>query len=238
MHDYPLTETADTLSRRAQPSHKSDDSLSAQALKEGQPAVMDHKSILRLQRDAGNANVADFMNEGEEERSPVTDVVGSGGGQPLDKPVRQVMESSLGHDFGDVRVHTDGRASDSAKSVQAQAYTVGNDIVFQSGNYDPGSSSGQRMLAHELTHVVQQRSGPVDGTPAPGGIKVSDPSDPFERAAEASADRVVSGASVATDSSAGAVQRQAEEEEPEEVQGLFVQRQNEDEEIEEETPPA
>ena len=90
----------------------------------------------------------------------------------------------MGHDFGDVRVHTDATASDSARSVNAQAYTVGSDIVFQSGTYAPDTDGGRHVLAHELTHVVQQRSGPVDGTPAPGGIKISHPSDSFEQAAE------------------------------------------------------
>ncbi len=69
------------------------------------------------------------------------------------------MEASLGHDFSDVRIHTDGRASESAKAVQASAYTVGNDVVFGSGAYAPEPDAGKRTLAHELTHVVQQRSG-------------------------------------------------------------------------------
>ena len=64
--------------------------------------------------------------------------------------------------------------------MSAHAYTVGSNIVFQRGAYDPGSTGGQTLLAHELTHVVQQRSGPVDGTPAAGGVSVSDPSDRFE----------------------------------------------------------
>jgi Domain of unknown function (DUF4157) len=71
------------------------------------------------------------------------------------------MEGRFGHDFGDVRVHNDDAAHQSAKSVNAQAYTVGSDIVFQRDKYDPASESGKHMLAHELTHVVQQRSGPV-----------------------------------------------------------------------------
>ncbi len=110
-------------------------------------------------------------------------------------------------------------------SVQAYAYTVGNDVVFQSDKYAPDSDSGQRMLAHELTHVVQQRSGPVDGTPAAGGIKVSHPSDSFEQAAESAADRVMSSQAVNTPMTGApsSVQRVApEEEEP--VQGTFVQR--------------
>jgi len=86
------------------------------------------------------------------------------------------------------------------------------------------------MLAHELTHVVQQRSGPVDGTPAAGGIKVSHPSDNFEQAAESAADRVMSSQAVAPPmtGASSSVQRDAEEEEV--LQGAFVQRFGEEEE--------
>jgi hypothetical protein len=187
-----------------------------EALRAGLPGVLSPASVTRLQRAAGNASVGGAL--GEEEQSPVKEVVGKGGGQPLDAGVRSTMEASFGTDFSSVRVHTDGRASESAKAVQAHAYTVGNDVVFQSGQYAPDSPSGQRMLAHELTHVVQQRQGQVAGTPAPGGIQVSDPGDSFEQAAERTADKVMAGA---------AVQRQEEEEE---LQGSFVQRQEEEEE--------
>jgi hypothetical protein len=67
-------------------------------------------------------------------------------------------------------------------------------MVFRSGHYEPGSQAGQRTIAHELSHVIQQSQGPVDGTAASGGIKVSDPSDRFERAADHQADRVMSSA--------------------------------------------
>jgi hypothetical protein len=184
---------------------------------------------MHLQRAAGNASVSSFL--AEEEPSPVLDVVGSGGGQPLDRETRAEMETSLGHDFSDVRVHTGGGASESAKSVQAQAYTVGNDVVFGGDNYSPGTASGKRMLAHELTHVVQQHGGPVDGTPAAGGVSVSDPSDRFEQAAEQSADRVMAGATSDTASTGAAVQRQDEEEIPPEA---AVQRQENPEEEQEE----
>ena len=119
------------------------------------------------------------------------------------------MEARLGHDFGDVRVHDDSRAHDSAVSVNANAYTVGSNIVFQRDRFDPGSADGKLTLAHELTHVVQQRSGPVDGTPTGGGIKVSDPSDRYEREASANAERVMSGPApaVAPSPSGPAVQR-------------------------------
>jgi hypothetical protein len=169
-------------------------------------------------------------------------VINSGGGQPLDPGVRADMEARLGHDFGDVRVHHDARAEESAKAVNAHAYTVGSDIVFQRDRYDPSSETGRVTLAHELTHVVQQRSGPVDGTVAPGGIRLSDPSDRFELEAAANAERVMetpspapSGAPVpATTSALAAVQRQEEEEQEEPTaQGTFVQREEAEEETEE-----
>ena len=121
------------------------------------------------------------------------DVVNSGGGSPLAPDVQEEMQGRLGHDFSDVRVHNDSQAHESAQSVNAHAYTVGSNVVFQRDKYDPGSAEGKTMLAHELTHVVQQRSGPVDGSAAGGGIKVSDPSDRFEREASANAERVMAG---------------------------------------------
>jgi len=150
-------------------------------------------SMLHLQRTAGNQGVLQLLAD-DEERSPVHDVVGSGSGSPLDASTRSTMESAFGASFGDVRVHTDEKASKSAEAVGANAYTVGKDVVFKSGQYDPGSGSGQKTIAHELSHVVQQSQGPVDGTPAPGGIRVSNPSDRFEREADATAERVLSSA--------------------------------------------
>lgn len=158
----------------------------------GRTDVLGPTGVLGLQRAMGNASVGAVLDE---QRSPVHDVVNSGGGSPLEAAVRADMETRFGHDFGDVRVHTDGAAHESARAVNAQAYTVGTNIVFQRGTFDPSSASGRHMLAHELTHVVQQRSGPVDGTDAGGGVKVSDPSDRFEREAVATADRVLAGPS-------------------------------------------
>jgi Domain of unknown function (DUF4157) len=77
-------------------------------------------------------------------------------GQPLDAATRAFMEPRFGHDFAKVRVHTDARAAESAASYSARAYTLGSDIVFGAGEYTPGTSDGQHLLAHELTHVVQQ----------------------------------------------------------------------------------
>jgi hypothetical protein len=77
-------------------------------------------------------------------------------GNLLPPATREFFESRLGHDFGDVRVHSDARAGDSARAVSALAYTVGRDVVFAPGRYSPTTSTGLELLAHELTHVVQQ----------------------------------------------------------------------------------
>lgn len=144
--------------------------------------------VVHLQRSAGNAATARLLAGG---RSPVFDVVGKSGGRPLEAGVRRQMEGAFGQDFSDVRIHTGREASRSAASVQASAYAVGNEIVFRDSAYSPGTGDGKRRLAHELTHVVQQREGPVDGLPQAGGIAVSSPSDRFEQAADANADRVM-----------------------------------------------
>jgi len=78
-------------------------------------------------------------------------------GQSLDRDTRGFMETRFGHDFSRVRVHTDARATESASSVRAAAYTVGEHIVFGAGQYSPRSHDGKTLLAHELTHVVQQQ---------------------------------------------------------------------------------
>lgn len=80
-------------------------------------------------------------------------------GQPLDASVRREMESRFGHDFGRVRVHTDTRASASAAALSASAWTFGDRIAFRNGAYRPDTMDGQKLLAHELTHVVQQAPG-------------------------------------------------------------------------------
>ncbi|MFI7543538.1 DUF4157 domain-containing protein [Actinoplanes sp. NPDC049599] len=207
--------------------------LTYQAAATGRPETLGAAGLLDLQRTVGNAGVGAMLEE-----SPVHGVVGAGGGAPLDADTRADMESRLGHDFGDVRVHTDQAAHDSAKAMNAQAYTVGSSVVFQRDRYDPASADGKLMLAHELTHVVQQRHGPVDGTDAGGGVRVSDPSDRFERAAVANAERAMAQPATAQRTAeqhspaAGgttAVQRDAAPPEEEEASAqTFVQRQEEE----------
>ncbi|MEA2192446.1 MAG: hypothetical protein QOI73_2567 [Solirubrobacteraceae bacterium] len=111
-----------------------------------------------------------------------------GRGTPLPPAVRDTMSSALGDSFSDVRVHTDSLATSLARSVQARAFTTGADIYFGGGEYSPGSSSGQKLLAHELTHVVQQR-----GAPTTGQLRVSEPGDALEREAERAAGSIAGG---------------------------------------------
>lgn len=81
-------------------------------------------------------------------------------GRPLDPPLQQDMEQRFGHDFSQVRVHSDPVAEQSARDIDARAYTVGYDIVFAAGQFAPGTQEGRRLIAHEITHVVQQSKAP------------------------------------------------------------------------------
>jgi hypothetical protein len=106
-------------------------------------------------------------------------------GRPLEAATRTFMEPRFGCDFGRVRIHADARAAESARAVNALAYTVGRDVVFGSGQYAPQTGAGRRLLAHELAHVVQQGQVEVPGTI---GIDTT-----HEQAAEAAATAVVAG---------------------------------------------
>jgi Domain of unknown function (DUF4157) len=86
---------------------------------------------------------------------------GLGAGRPLDVATRQFMESRVGHELGRVRVHTDALAAESARTLGAQAYSVGSHVVFGAGRYDPRTPPGARLLAHELVHVAQARGRPL-----------------------------------------------------------------------------
>lgn len=157
-----------------------------------------------------------------------------GGGQALDSTVQTQMGNATGHDFGDVKVHTGPEAHELNEQLGAKAFTTGKDIFFREGAYNPGSSGGQQLLAHELTHVVQQGTGQVGGG---GKMTVNSPGDAFEQEADA-----VSKTMTSPDSAASA-QRQVdedevqmqEEEKKEEVQ-LQEEEEKEDEILRQEIP--
>jgi hypothetical protein len=104
-------------------------------------------------------------------------------GEPLDVRLRSIMEPQLGYDFSNVRVHTDTPAAQSADAIGANAYTAGEHIVFGAGRFNPNSPRGQRLVAHELAHVIQQATGPIGGHALDGDVSMSTPDDSLERAA-------------------------------------------------------
>jgi Domain of unknown function (DUF4157) len=119
---------------------------------------------------------------------PIVHEVLNSPGQPLDRDSRSFMESRFGHDFSQVRVHTDKKAEESAKSVNALAYTVGQDIVFGVGQYKPYTSTGKHLIAHELAHTIQQSQQPTSSQ-----LKVDSALAPIESAADSAASAVMSG---------------------------------------------
>jgi hypothetical protein len=147
-------------------------------------------AVLDLQRSIGNAALVrallqarspdDSAEPASVQRAAVRDVLRSAG-RPLDPAVREDMEARLGADFSRVRIHTGPAASRSANGIGAQAYTSREHVVLGDGAAD------RHTLAHELTHVIQQRQGPVAGTDNGEGLRVSHPHDHHEQAAEANA---------------------------------------------------
>jgi len=118
----------------------------------------------------------------------VHQVLGSQG-QPLDSALRRTMESRFRHNFADVRIHRDQRAAESAQAVNADAWTIGRHIAFQPHLYAPETPAGQRLIAHELAHVTQQRHASSN---AP--LTIGDPHAPAEAEADRAADAAVGGA--------------------------------------------
>ncbi len=128
-----------------------------------------------------------------------------GGGAALDSGTQQRLGGALQADLSGVRVHDDTEASDLNHAVKADAFTTGNDVFFREGKYSPGTAAGDKLLAHELTHVVQQSNGPTES----GSMRVSNPGDAGEQQAEAVANEIPSSGAAA----GPAVARQEEEEE-------------------------
>ena len=147
------------------------------------------RAVLARQPGIGNAALARMLGRAQHapaavQRSAAHDVLRAPG-QPLSAPVKEEMEARLGADLSDVRVHTDSAARASAAELGARAYTSGSHVVIGDGGAD------KHTLAHELTHAIQQRTGPVAGTDVGNGLKLSDPSDHDEKAAEVNAARAM-----------------------------------------------
>jgi len=151
-------------------------------------------TLTQMQQTVGNAAVQRFLAQRqgdgpseiqEETANTINAKRGSGGG--LDAGFAKKAGSAMGQDFSDVNVHTDSQADELSTSLGAKAFTTGSDIFFQSGQYNPGSSDGQQLLAHELTHVVQQGGAPSGGSK----MTVNDPNDQYEQEADEIANQVM-----------------------------------------------
>jgi len=129
----------------------------------------------RLQRKIDNRQPNESL------APPIVHQVLRSSGQPLDAQVRAFMEPRFGHDFSSIRVHTDERAAESARAVKALAYTVGGDIVFARQQYRPSAAEGQKLLAHELVHVIQQGNAATRNVL--GGLEIASSNDLLEEQA-------------------------------------------------------
>lgn len=152
------------------------------------------ENITPVSRD-GATSLSGNGSEGESESESEIETRinrSRGQGQALPDGVRGQMEGKFGADFSGVTVHHDGEADQLNRELGAKAFTTGSDIYFQQGQYNPGSQSGQRLIAHELTHVVQQGGAAKSGVQPK--LEVSEPDDKFEKEAEQVADSVMSSA--------------------------------------------
>jgi hypothetical protein len=188
MRDPQFSKEADDRSsrrRRAEPKQDAADGRTARNVLNSNSTI---QRVLRAAALHGKDSAA-----GSTVDDAISRAIGAkrGSGQSLPEAARRDMERTLGHNFDDVRVHADVEADGLNKAVQAEAFTTGADIFFRSGRYDPGSNDGRKLLAHELTHVVQQR-----GAPPPLEMRVSSPDDASEQQASSVADHV-SGATIA-----------------------------------------
>ncbi len=191
------------------------------------------QAVLRMQQTHGNQAVRRMLAQRSygAEGGPIEDQISSqinsarGSGPTLDQGVAAKMESSMGTDFSDVHVHTDAQSDTLNRTLNAKAFTTGQDIFFQQGAYQPSSSEGQQLLAHELTHVVQQ-----SGSSPSSSLTLGAAGDSYEQEADSVAQQAMSAPSAES-----SVQREEmPEEEQEEVQRQMIQREEMPEEEQEE----
>jgi hypothetical protein len=142
-------------------------------------------SLQALQRSLGNRSMQRFLSGGQQPATNTSPDLGPG--RPLSGALRSHFEGRFDYDFSRVRLHTDGQADTLAQRFDARAFTTGNDIVFRQGGYDPDSAAGRNLLAHELTHVVQQSEA------LRFSLRVSQPGDSAEVEAERVAAAVSAG---------------------------------------------
>src|SRR5712691_4263930 len=147
--------------------------------------------VLNLQRTLGNTYVQRYVSRATRDSASITadDLpariqTARANGSPLEPSIQRPLETGLGAELSDVRVHTDGEADALAQDLRASAFTTGKDIFFRGGAYQPDTDAGRELIAHEAVHTVQQASGLAGAAPALNGLSVSHPTDPSEQAAE------------------------------------------------------
>lgn len=155
---------------------------------------LDANKVARLQQTVGNTAVQRVLAQrsatGPAEVDDETAAAinsSRGSGHELESGIAQRAGQTMGHDFSDVTVHTDSSADQLSRQLGAKAFTTGSDIYFREGAYDPATSKGQHLIAHELTHVVQQGS----AAPVQAKMTVNDPNDKFEAEADNVANMVM-----------------------------------------------
>jgi hypothetical protein len=192
-----------------------------------------------LQRQIGNQAVQRLLMQRSAQEPVELDAATAdriqrerGGGQPLNPAVQASMGEAMGADLSEVQVHTSPESDALNRQLGARAFTTGQDVFFREGAYDPHSTGGQELIAHELTHVAQQQAGQAGGA---GRMTVNAPGDAYEQEADATAKTIVSGSGAGggarSSTNAGAQAQRQEDEE------TLAQMQSEEEEEEEELQP-
>ena len=184
-HDNPLMQAINRLG--------SSGSLTTDAIALQQTPSLAPHSLLQLQQKYGNhyvQRVVQLARQGNGQTEVTSEVETAierqrGKGRGLENSVQRQMETAFGNDFSAVRVHTDTEADSLNQALQARAFTTGKDIFFRQGEYNPGSYQGKELLAHELTHVVQQTVG------VQRKLKVNQAGDPFEQEADRVAKQIM-----------------------------------------------
>jgi hypothetical protein len=153
-----------------------------------EPSTDQEHPLLNLQQTIGNRGIQRMLLQAKGEAPYELDEDTANrinqeksGGQPIDSGLKNQMEVMTNQKLGDVQVHTSHEADTLNQQVGAKAFTTGNDIFFSSGSYQPESSAGRELIAHELTHVVQQESGVTSGSQK---MTVNAPNDRFEQEAD------------------------------------------------------
>ncbi|MEM9007837.1 MAG: DUF4157 domain-containing protein [Cyanobacteria bacterium P01_F01_bin.86] len=181
LQKLPTIQTKLTLGQPNDKYEQEADRVAEQIMRMPAPTLspqIDEKQILRRTEPLVRRRLAGDISGSE--APPIVHEVLRSPGQSLELNTQRFMESRFGHDFSRVRVHADAKAAVSARAINAQAYTVGQDIVFAAGQYHPASSRGKTLLAHELAHTVQQsshRQGMLVQRmiPCPSALNTSDP---------------------------------------------------------------